>query len=398
MRTKKGYLLAAAQILLLLAGCAGGGSSTGSPGGPNPSVTTISGVASKGLIKQGKVEIYAPASNGDLNGKILLKSTSTDSAGFYSANLGSYTGVVLVQVSGSYTDEATGSNAAVSESAPLRAAQVIDSSSAVSVSVTPLTELATRKALGTGTQLGASAVRAANALVSNLFQFDVVATPPVDPGVTAMAAASDNQRNYTLALAGISKLAASAGSVESVLGSWYGELAATERLSATSVNDFKQGVSDFLNDTTHNHTGVGSLPPGIAQVGYFTGTLYLYTEGQATAPITSLQTTLTLPAGVTLKKNGAGTPVVVTSGKASHAATAGLNYSDPTDSTPGVLTLAVIADPGFALGEFATVTYVAQPGVIPSASDFQISETQLFGFDGTVLFEIKTANVVPVLP
>lgn len=397
MRTKKGYLLAAAHILLLLAGCAGGGSSTGSPGGQN-SVTTISGVASKGLIKQGKVEIYAPSSNGDLNGKILLKSTSTDSAGFYSANLGNYTGVVLVQVSGSYTDEATGSNATVSESAPLRAAQVIDSSSAVSVSVTPLTELATRKALGTGTQLAASAVRAANALVSNLFQFDVVATPPVDPGVTAMSAANDNQRNYTLALAGISKLAANAGSVESVLGSWYGELAATQRLSATSVNDFKQAVGDFLSDTSHNHTGVGTLPPGIGQVGYFTGTLYLYTEGQATAPITSLQTTLTLPAGVTLKKDGAGTPLVVASGKASHAAIGGLNYSDPIDSTPGVLMLALIGEPGFALGECATVTYVAQPGVIPSAGDFQISGTQLFGFDGSALFEIKTANVVPVLP
>lgn len=394
MNTNKGYLLALAGLLLLIAGCAGGGSSTGPTGaGSAPSGTTISGVASKGIIKGGKVDIYAPPVSGDINGKILLKSTSTDSGGNYSVNLGDYTGVVLVEVSGSYTDEATGGSVSIPANAPLRAAQVIGSGGGtVSVSVTPLTELATRKALA-GTVLAAGAVQSANALISNLFQFDVLATRPVEPGVTTMNAASQDQRNYTIALAGVSELAASAGSVDSVLNSWYSDVAATNRLSATTVTNFQSAVTTFLADGSRNQTGVTSLPQGITEVGNFTGTLYLNTQGGTTAPITSLQTTLTLPAGVTIKKNSAGVPLVAVSGVASHAAAPAINYTNP-----GTLVLGVISSPGFGLGQFASITYVAQPGSIPVATDFQISGSKLTGFDGTNDFEITTATVVPVLP
>jgi len=392
MRTK--YLLTAVNVLLLLAGCAGGGSSSGPIGtGPSQSGTTISGYASKGIIKGGTVSVYAPAAGGDLNGKILLKpATHTDANGYYSVNLGSYSGVVVVEVSGSYTDEATGASATISDAAPLRAAQVVSGAGgALSIAVTPLTELATRKAL-TGTVLTASSVQSANALLSNLFQFDVVSTQPVEPGVVAMNAASQDQKNYTLTLAGISKLAASS-SVESVLTSWYSDLAATNRLSATKVNNFQAAVTSFLGDTLHNQTGVTTAPQGVTQIGNYTGTLYLATQGTSTAPIKTLTTTLTLPAGVTLKLDNAGTPLVDVSGVANHAVAPGLNYTNPN-----VLVLSLVSTPGFGLGQFATITYVAQPGSIPVAADFQISNTQLTGFDGTNDFIITTANVVPVLP
>jgi len=396
MRTNKGYLLAVAAVFLCLAGCAGGGSSTGPTGtGSTPSGTTISGVASKGIIKGGKVEVYAPSATGDLNGKILMKTTTTDAGGNYSVNLGSYTGVVLVEVTGDhvYTDEATGASSSIAADQPLRAAQVIGSGGGtVPVSVTPLTELATRKAL-TGTVLSAASVQAANALVSNLFQFDVVATRPVEPGVTALNAASQDQRDYTIVLAGISKLAATAGSVANVLNAWYLDLAATNRLSATTVASFQTAVSSFLADGSHNQTGIGSVPTGVAQVGNYTGTLYLNTQGSTTAPITSLQTTVTLPAGVTIKRDSLGTALVAVSGVASHAAAPAVNYTNP-----GVLVLGIISSPGFGLGQFATITYVAQPGSIPVAADFQVSNTQLTGFDGTNDFQITTATVVPVLP
>ena len=60
--------------------------------------------------------------------------------------------------------------------------------------------------------------------------------------------------------------------------------------------------------------------------------------------------------------------------------------------------LAVISSPGFGLGQFVTIHYVAQPGSIPVAADFQVSASKITGFDGTNDFEITTASVVPVLP
>jgi hypothetical protein len=396
MRTKKPVFLGLALLFALCAGCAGGGSSTGPTGAAGPAAgTTIAGVASKGIIKGGKVEIFAPTASGDLTGKILLKTTSTDSSGAYSANIGSYSGVVLVEVTGSsvYTDEATGVSSSVPASAPLRAAQVIGTSGGtVTVCVTPLTELATRKALA-GSVLVPAAVQAANALVSNLFQFDIVATRPVEPGVTAMNAASQDQRDYTLVLAGVSKLAASAGSVDTVLSGWYNDLAATNRLSAGSVASFQGAVTGFLADTTHNQTGVTALPTGVAQVGNFSGVLYLATQGSSTAPISSIQATVSFPAGVTVQKDAAGLPLVSVSGSAAQAAAPAVN-----SPTPGSVVLAVISSPGFGLGQFATIRYVAQPGSIPVAADFQVSASKITGFDGTNDFEITTATVVPVLP
>jgi len=394
MRTNTFFLFGLFAIVSLCAGCGGGGSTVGPAGnGPVSTGTTISGVASKGIIKGGRVDIYAPPASGDLGSKILLKSTSTDQSGGYSANLGSYTGVVLVEVSGSYTDEATGASTTIAADAPLRAAQVIGSAGGtVTASVTPLTELATRKAL-LGTVLTASAVQTANTLVSNLFQFDVVGTRPVEPGVTAMNAASQVQRDYTLALAGISKQAATAGSVGAVLSTWSQELAATNRLSSTSVTNLQNSVTSFLADSTHNLTGVSTLPSGVADIGKYTGTLYLATQGSATAPVKSIQVTLALPTGVTVKQDSGGNALVSLTGVALQAAAPAVN-----NNSPGTLILGIISTPGFGLGQFAAITYVAQPGTIPVAGDFHVTSQQITGFDGTQDFDISTATVVPVLP
>jgi hypothetical protein len=259
--------------------------------------------------------------------------------------------------------------------------------------VTPLTELATRKAFA-GTVLTASAVSAANALVSNLFQLDIIATLPVAPGVTALNAASQAQRDYTIALAGISELAVSAGSPAAVVGALFQDLSATGRLAPATVAGFQGALTSFLADHTHNQTGITVTSPALSQVGQYTGTLYLSTQslGGSVAPITSLQMTLTLPAGVTIKKDATGAALVSVSGVADHAAAPGVNYNSAS-----TLILAIISSPGFGLGQFATITYVANPGVIPVAGDFQISGSKITGFDGSNDFDI-TASIVAVLP
>jgi len=396
MRTRYLLLLGLLSLPALLGGCGGGGSTTGGAptGGVTNSGTTITGVASKGIIQGGVVNFFAPPASGDMSGKILLKTVATDSSGAFSANLGNYSGIVLLEASGAYTDEATGSSYSISAAAPLRAAVVVASPGVtLPVAVTPLTELATQKAF-TGTVLTAAAVTAANALVSNLFQLDIIATLPVAPGVTALNAASQAQRDYTIALAGISELAVSAGSPAAVVGSMYQDLSATGRLAPATVTGFQSAVTSFLADHAHNQTGITVTSPALSQVGQYTGVLYLSTQslGGSVAPITSLQMTLTLPAGVAIKKDATGAPLVSVSGVADHAAAPGVNYSSAS-----TLILAIISSPGFGLGQFATITYVANPGVIPVASDFQVSSSKITGFDGTNDFDI-TASIVAVLP
>lgn len=373
----------------LIAGC-GGGSTTGIAQ-LGPTYTTVTGVVSKGVIRGGTVNIYSPAPSGDITGKILLTSVTTNDQGGYSASLGSYKGIVLIEASGTYTDEATGTQLSIPEGAPLRSVAVIATAGEAKVmAVSPLTELAARKALS-GTILTESSVAAANALLSNLFQFDIVATLPVPPSLPSMTGATQAQRDYTIALAAISEMAASAGSLSQVLNTFSSDLAATGRFSAPTVSSFQTATTTFLADTLHNQTGVSAPSQAILSVGYYTGTLYLATQGTASAPITSIQLTLSLPAGVTLKKGLNGEPLVSVYGAANQAAAPGKNYIEPS-----TLMLAVISSPGFSVGEFATVTYIAQPGVVPAASAFTVTYSKVTGFDGSNDFEIPV-TVVPVL-
>ena len=378
-------------ICLLIAGC-GGGSTTGiAPAGP--AQTTVTGVASKGIIKGGTVKIYAPAASGDIGGKILLATTATDNSGRFSAAIGSYKGMVLLEVSGSlvYTNEATGIKESIGEAAPLRAVVVIDNAGdAEAVTLSPLSELATRKALS-GSFLTENSIRSANTLLSNLFQFDIIAVQPVEPAIPAINAATQGQRDYTIALAAIAKLAASAGSLSAVLDSFSSDLAATSRLSAGTAIGFRNAAAAFLSDSAHNQTGMTALSRALSDVGNYTGVLYLATQGGASAPIGSIQMTLVLPAGVTIKKGADGEAMVAVSGAADKAAATGKNYIEPD-----TLILAIISSPGFALGEFAAITYIAEPGVIPVASDFKVTYSKVTGFDGTNDFDLAY-TIAPVL-
>ena len=392
MRTRCVVLILVA-LFMFCAGCGGGGSTTGvAQDGPGPvaATTTISGVASKGIIKGGTVKIYATPASGDTGSKILLKTVTTDSSGRFSANLGSYAGIVLIEASGSYTDESTGNLQTIGENAPLRAVEVVSSAGqTMSVSVSPLTELATRKALS-GAFLSEATIKSANTLVSNLFQFDVIATRPVEPATPAIGAATQPQRDYTIALAAVSRLAGSAGSVNAAIDTFYHDLSATNRLSQPTVAAFQDAAGAFLSDSAHNQTGITVIPKALTDTGRYTGVLTLKTVGAASAPITSIQMTLTLPNGVTVKRDASGELMVAVSGVAGKGAVGGKNLT-----APDTLVLALISWPGFGVGEFATVTYVADPGTSPVESDFKATY-QITGFDGTNDFSIPV-SVVPAL-
>ena len=167
-------LMGSLRFFVLLAGitilAACGGSSSSSSSG-----NVVSGLASKGPIDGGSVEVYALLEDGTKGD--LLGTATTGADGSFTIGVGNYSGAALVEVrGGTYTDEAT---IFPVDNALMRAV-ISEVSGNVSVAVTPLTELAVSKAEGDG-GLTFSNITASNNFVSALFGgVDIIATEPVD--------------------------------------------------------------------------------------------------------------------------------------------------------------------------------------------------------------------------
>ena len=348
---------------LALAGCGGGG---GGGGASAPAVTTVSGVASKGLIKNGLNNVKVFALNSDGTKGTLLQTASTGPLGEYSAALGSYTGAVLVEVSGTYSDEATGQQVTISANKPLRAA--LDSvTGSASAAVTPLTELAVQKA---GAALTASKVKAANAQVSAFFNIDVIATKPVDPTASALNASNvtQAQKNYTLALAAISQMADSntADAVYAVIANIQAEG------DPSAAAQFTQALRDFTANG-NNNTGVtaATIPAELANVGARSALLRLTVAGTG-VKIYGVDLYLDLPSGVTLTANADGslaTSVLSVVGQATGSSFTAAKYTAASGGTPGKLHLGLVSSNGFAAGEFVDLTCTVPAGVSPTFSN-----------------------------
>ncbi len=215
----------------ILASC-GGSSSSG--GGAATFDATLDGVASKGIIINGLVS--ADELNADKSVKHAnVGSATTDSDGKYSLSLNSsYTGGPLkitvtsganttmvcdaVSGCGTRTDGLTDPNtntiidfgeqykpASLSMSALLPS---VTDGAAVSVQITPFTNMAAERAL-TNPSLDASAINNANSEVSNLLGgINILSTPPVDiTNPSSLGAASANAQVYAALMASVAELA-----------------------------------------------------------------------------------------------------------------------------------------------------------------------------------------------
>lgn len=258
-------------LLLSLCACGGGGSSSGSAV-TSPSATAISGAVSKGPFTAGYVKSYKVTANNTL----VPYRTSPISNGTYSIDFGDYSGVVLLEAYGSYVDESTNQNVDLAQ--PLRAAlSVTGMSGSIRTSITPLTDLAVHNAEFRG-GLNPQNVNAANALVSDLFQFNILSTTPVKPESQYLLSpsTSDSQRCYTLILAGISKTAPNEAAMNNLINSYELELEGPGgRLSAATINTLKNNTQLFLQ-SPFNATGYASVAaftaavPMFSQLGYMT--------------------------------------------------------------------------------------------------------------------------------
>lgn len=346
-------------VALTLFGCGGGGGGSDAPSG----TTKISGIASVAPINNGTVEVFKIVNGVKVTPAIA--NGKTDANGSYSLSWPSYSGPVLVEVSGgSYTDPATGTTSAtIPPAAPLRAV-VSNASGTVSAAVTPFTELAVQLA---GGNLTTAAIIKANGDVASMFNIDdIITTQPLAPATGALATATPAQRAYTLALAAFSQI------VKDQSGTVAGTITSLKGNSATAVAALQNAAATFFSTTNgNNKSGVivkklvttGVLPPGSA--------------------IRGIEATLNLPSGVSVKSdnNGILAGYLQPSGSATASSiiSANLNGSD--------LKIIFADITGIAVGEFAMLYYDAannapalsiNPGYIISGYDSSNGNTVKF--------------------
>ena len=399
------WLMAGAVMMAGLSGCGGGGGSTPAPTTQVPAGNTaIKGTAAAGIIYPGMVNVYAVDANGN-KGMLLSGPVLTTIDGTYNAKLGGYSGAILVEASGTYTDEATGKSMTIAPAKPLHAlVDKVDETSNNNrvVAVTPLTEVAWRKASAAGAKpTPVAAIANTNKLVGDLFKLgDIVGIEPVRPDNASMANASHESKAYTLALATLSQLAATKTGAtdddkfENLLSGMTKEVEDAEtsgRISANASDDFATALGNVsLGDD------FPSAKDQLAAIGRKSQTITLATSGTLPAgtKIFAIQGIMALPADpatkqlkVSLRADSNGqalSDVFLLAGDA--AGMKGVAPFANFEAPQQQVIFSVLLDAsgaGIGIGDFATLTYEVANGFTVSPTDFSL-------VDGSVM--VKDAN------
>lgn len=364
--------------LSLLAACGGGGTSGTTGGTATPAATVIKGVASKGVITNGTVTVYALTASGAKGAQ--LGTGSTDGSGAYSIAIGSYSGPVVVEAHGSYTDEATGLIKTVPAATPLRAA-LAGASGTVTLPVTPLTELAVQQA---GT-LTAANISAANSLVSSSFKLDIIATVPVAATAAAFqsGSATQAQKDYALTLAAVSQQMQSSGTDLSTTLSAINSGITSAGLTTQTAAAITGAASTFIASPA-NQTGTTTLA-GTTLQSLTTMKLSVAVQGSAAATVKGVQATIELPAGATVRSDAEGKllPAIITAiGSAAGSSVDG-SYAAATAAHPATVTIGLISTAALSEGRVVELTVDLPPGsTVPSAGAFTITASRLVASGG----------------
>lgn len=178
---------------------------------------TVSGTAFAGQMSQATVNAFA-LNNGAMGAQIA--SVATDAQGNFTLPLGSYSGPVMLRVSGgTYTDEATKTTMAMVPSDVMSAVlpTVASGANVSGIWVTPITALAQSRAQGMSGGMTDANIAAANTAMGNYFSVsDILHTQPMNPLVAGSGTgASQDARDYGLTLAAMSQSAKSLNMVVS---------------------------------------------------------------------------------------------------------------------------------------------------------------------------------------
>jgi hypothetical protein len=374
--------------ILLLTACGGGGG--GSAPATPATQTVVKGVASKGLITNGTVNIYALNTDGSKGA--LLGTGTTDGNGAYSISCGSYSGPVVVEASGSYLDEATGQTKTVPASAPLRAA-LPSVTGTVSLPVTPLTDLAVRQA----GPLTAQSITAANTLISATFKVDIINTMPAAPTTAAFQSNSTTQaqKDYALVLAAVSQQMSTSGSDLATTLTTINSGISSTGMDAQTAATITAAATTFVTTNPNNQTSVTTMTGSTLQtIGAATMKLTVALQGNNAATVKGIQATITLPNGATLRAVADGTlasGVVTARGSAASASIEG-KYTAATATDPATVTLGLISSSNLSAGDIIELTIdVAAGATAPSASAYIITASTFAATGGVT---VSGASVV----
>ena len=363
-------VVAVAGMAGLMAGCGGGG---------DTGATVLNGTASKGIIYPGTVSIYA-VNSGEKSSTALI-TVQTDQNGKFTADLGQYSGAIVIEASGKYTDEASAATVTIDAANPLRAV-INDARGATGrkrCAVTPLTDLA--YSLMAGAPLTNENIGTMNKRVADIFKItDITGTEPVRPDAAVLGASgvSEEQRVYTIALATLSQMAKNANGgkpatfaqIKDILGSFKNDLAAAPNVGLVPANT--SAFTNALATVTAPTSTLGGFAAVSSALQAVSRSEIRLTLATGTVPtgtlIGGIQGTITLPEGASIRTEGV--PETVLSGQfiaPKSLALAGYKAATRT------VNYGLVYGSGFSGGDFATLLIDVQIGVPVTASDFTLS-------------------------
>ena len=257
----------------IAAGGSSGGSSTPA------ATTTVSGSVTAGPAITGNqlsIQLY------QADGVTLLATATVNANGTYSANIGTYSGVVIAKVvdggtGADYTDEATGT--AKDLNAVLMTVAITPSgATAVTININPITTIAAQKAGlnadGTGSIAVATAVTEANSAVATLFGLgDIVTTAPtttVDTGFNSADGLSAAEK-YGTVLAALSGADSNyAGDTQAVINAIVADLsitAGTPTVTDTTTSILLSGANTAAYSNPTDNSGLYTTMATTMQLG-----------------------------------------------------------------------------------------------------------------------------------
>jgi hypothetical protein len=228
-----------------LSACGGGGSSTSSTPIPTTPVAvsrSVQGVAAKGIIKNGIVNIFKIAADGTKNGSTLATSRTSTVDGSYSINLGTNTGVFTVEISGdkdsSMFDEVSNQDIPMPLNMTLRTLITVESASnnTVTAHVTPFTEMIVSAASKASGGMSSANIANAQAGVTTMLGFNPLITKPIMSNSKAAADTTDMaEKLQSISLAALSKVANDTNNVLTCTGTLSEKVACVIDKTSNSI-------------------------------------------------------------------------------------------------------------------------------------------------------------------
>lgn len=242
MKSKRPALFCLLGLSALLAGCGGGGG-----GSSAPAQTTISGVAAKGFIANGKVEVFSVSAAGTV-GSTAIATGKTDANGEFSISMTKTSSPIVIRVSKldattTVFNEVTGESPVMPDNFSMRSYASSADGASVAVSINPFTELVVARAPA----ITPAAVSAAGAWVKdNMLTVGGVGVDPFKVFPSKSSGASAAQKAFYSRLSEVAALTADA----SCTGSDSEKIACAVNIVKDTVTSFPVAADGTIGSPT----------------------------------------------------------------------------------------------------------------------------------------------------